>query len=618
MSDVFVSYKSEDRRRAEAIARALESEGLSVWWDPSLQSGQDYQEAIDAEIRSALVVVVLWSPRSVKSRWVRSEATVGDRMGALLPVMIEPCERPVAFELVQTADLAQWTGDRDTPQWRQFIHDVQSMLGRRRAQVAARQAPPPLASSELEALFWASIKDSADRADFASYLSRYPNGHFAELARRRLAALDRPGAAGPAWKPLVVPALVAAVVAGAAMAIWSWAPGPPRARVADQPAEQPPSTVPAASTAQGSPPSAKPRAAPADKIIRVWFAGSPHRAGVPSAAVPQRIQDTARTLGYRVESNGLEAAAFMSELLKAADEGEPPDIVFVDNAMHIEGGATTLGSIRGMNSVPALRSRLVRVNEALADLGRGWAFVVAGSPDHEGARDLVVELSGCATPMPGPGDDILRSLQLQAEAAARLFLACQRDASIEDPDALRRTCAAPPATPRRVSVCAIHPAPDLALVETAASIVSERELGRRSIVSVHRRQRGSWRVLVTSSDPVTTREAPPAWRTLAPRFGPGGQSPPAPVLRTPDGVLPKPEPGQRFGDFVWQPAEAATVAHVVEMNYGNDTRLFVLDAGEGRLSSGKLWTVDAAWQWRVWAVGGNGSLAMSETRTFKQ
>jgi TIR domain len=103
MADVFLSYKSEDRPSAKVIADALEAEGISVWWDPALHTGQDYQDVIENNLRDAAVVVVLWSPRSVKSRWVRSEATIGDRKGALVPVMVEPCDRPVAFEAERTA-----------------------------------------------------------------------------------------------------------------------------------------------------------------------------------------------------------------------------------------------------------------------------------------------------------------------------------------------------------------------------------------------------------------------------------------------------------------------------------------------------------------------------------
>ena len=53
---------------------------------------------------------------------------------------------------------------------------------------AAQQQSPP-ASAELEGLFWQSIVNSTDPADFEAYLEEFPNGVFRRLAENRLAAL---------------------------------------------------------------------------------------------------------------------------------------------------------------------------------------------------------------------------------------------------------------------------------------------------------------------------------------------------------------------------------------------------------------------------------------------
>ena len=51
----------------------------------------------------------------------------------------------------------------------------------------AAQQPP--ASSEVELVFWQSIANSMNPADFEAYLRRFPNGVFSDLAQNRLAAL---------------------------------------------------------------------------------------------------------------------------------------------------------------------------------------------------------------------------------------------------------------------------------------------------------------------------------------------------------------------------------------------------------------------------------------------
>jgi TolB-like protein len=97
----------------------------------------------EAALRGAKAVIVLWSPRSVVSRWVRAEATLADRAKTLLPVMIEPCERPIMFELTQTTDLIGWNGDRRAPEWQRLVKDAQTFLARG----AAAPAPAPTAAA---------------------------------------------------------------------------------------------------------------------------------------------------------------------------------------------------------------------------------------------------------------------------------------------------------------------------------------------------------------------------------------------------------------------------------------------------------------------------------------
>ena len=63
---------------------------------------------------------------------------------------------------------------------------------------AAQQQPSPPANAEQENLFWQSIVNSTDPADFEAYLEVFPNGVFRRLAENRLAALRSPGGNAPA------------------------------------------------------------------------------------------------------------------------------------------------------------------------------------------------------------------------------------------------------------------------------------------------------------------------------------------------------------------------------------------------------------------------------------
>ena len=199
MADLFLSYSRADRDRAEVIAKALEAEGFSVWWDKVLKAGQTYDEVTESMLRDSSVVVVLWSNVSVQSKWVRAEATLGQRSSVLVPAMIDDADRPIMFELTQSADLINWSGDREDPRWKTFVADIRSAVDSGASKTATAPAPSPTATPDtdatMETTFWNSIQGGDDAADFEAYLKRYPDGHFSDLARNRLKALSAPAAA---------------------------------------------------------------------------------------------------------------------------------------------------------------------------------------------------------------------------------------------------------------------------------------------------------------------------------------------------------------------------------------------------------------------------------------
>jgi hypothetical protein len=140
MPDIFLSYSRDDQATARRFAEGFERAGLSVWWDVTLRSGEAYDRVTEKALRDARAVVVLWSRKSVNSDWVRAEATIALRNKTLMPVMIEPCERPIMIELTHTVDLSHWAGNVSDEAWRAFISDVREF--NRQVEPAAA-APEP-------------------------------------------------------------------------------------------------------------------------------------------------------------------------------------------------------------------------------------------------------------------------------------------------------------------------------------------------------------------------------------------------------------------------------------------------------------------------------------------
>jgi TolB-like protein/Flp pilus assembly protein TadD len=128
--DVFLSYSRDDQTIARRFAEGFEREGLSVWWDQTLAVGEAFDQVTERALDEAKAVVVLWSKRSVESRWVRAEATQAQALGHLVPVMIEACRRPIMFELTHTAELADWNGDPGDARWQSFIEGLRRLVGK--------------------------------------------------------------------------------------------------------------------------------------------------------------------------------------------------------------------------------------------------------------------------------------------------------------------------------------------------------------------------------------------------------------------------------------------------------------------------------------------------------
>lgn len=129
MHDIFLSYSREDQAVARRFTDGLQGEGFSVWWDQALNPGEAFDQITEKALESAAAVVVLWSKKSVESRWVRAEATQAHASRRLVPVMIEACKRPILFELTQTADLSGWKGNRDDPAWQSFVAGLRRFMG---------------------------------------------------------------------------------------------------------------------------------------------------------------------------------------------------------------------------------------------------------------------------------------------------------------------------------------------------------------------------------------------------------------------------------------------------------------------------------------------------------
>lgn len=129
MSDIFLSYSSEDKARAQILAKALKSQGYSVWWDRFISPGKIYSKVIEQELEAANCVIVMWSRNSVTSTYVHSEASEGNSRGILIPVLIEKVKIPLEFKLIQAANLIDWKGEASNHDFSNLLESISNKVG---------------------------------------------------------------------------------------------------------------------------------------------------------------------------------------------------------------------------------------------------------------------------------------------------------------------------------------------------------------------------------------------------------------------------------------------------------------------------------------------------------
>ena len=154
MSDIFISYASEDRSRVEPLAKGLETRGWSVWWDRNLISGERYSQVIEEAISGARCVVVLWSKNSIESEWVRDEADIGKDRNVLLPAVIDNVRPPMGFRQRHAADLTDWRDQEGHAGFSILLSAIESIIG-----------PSPLKTRKTEELKRAEAKEKQRQLD---------------------------------------------------------------------------------------------------------------------------------------------------------------------------------------------------------------------------------------------------------------------------------------------------------------------------------------------------------------------------------------------------------------------------------------------------------------------
>lgn len=188
MTDVFISYKREERARCVAIYNALVDLKLSVWFDAHIEPGTDFDREIEREVRSAGAVLVLWSELAADSDWIRAEARTGRQNERLVAARLDDCLPPLEFASVQAVDLFDRDDFRSGEGWRQIVTRIGRLVGRSGLGDYVRS------------------EQDADAGRWRGWIAANPGDPLIDKAKQRLALLMRPEPA-PSIPQTVAPAV---------------------------------------------------------------------------------------------------------------------------------------------------------------------------------------------------------------------------------------------------------------------------------------------------------------------------------------------------------------------------------------------------------------------------
>jgi adenylate cyclase len=130
MADVFVSYARSDKARVAPLVAMIEAQGWSVWWDPEISPGQQFDDRIETELAAAKAVLVIWTSTSVASRWVRGEARDAADRGVLVPVRFDGVRLPMDIRAIHTTDLDAWGESEQSPAFQALRRSLATMIER--------------------------------------------------------------------------------------------------------------------------------------------------------------------------------------------------------------------------------------------------------------------------------------------------------------------------------------------------------------------------------------------------------------------------------------------------------------------------------------------------------
>jgi len=124
--EVFLSHSGKDRRFAERIAQVLRGHGVQVWYSgTNIVGAKQWHDEIGIALRRCDWLIVVLSPHSVKSEWVKRELVYALNDARynmhIVPLSYKPCKHLELSWTLGEFQFVDFAGD--------FQNGCRSLLG---------------------------------------------------------------------------------------------------------------------------------------------------------------------------------------------------------------------------------------------------------------------------------------------------------------------------------------------------------------------------------------------------------------------------------------------------------------------------------------------------------
>jgi hypothetical protein len=103
---VFISYSRSDCSYIERLTNYLAASSIPVWYDHEIETGEPFGQKVQEAIDNCFALIIVLTPNSVISNWVRRELSRAFRKGIpICPLELEACDVPIELDGVQKEDV---------------------------------------------------------------------------------------------------------------------------------------------------------------------------------------------------------------------------------------------------------------------------------------------------------------------------------------------------------------------------------------------------------------------------------------------------------------------------------------------------------------------------------